>query len=150
MEPVGTTPTNSMLPMTLPTRLTTLLASFLIHQSPQGQLLRCCFAHLQTARQMNLDYLTMRCSAEAKAQMCCMFGKLPKGDVMGKILAILFGQFSSVEAGRRAKVIRWHVAIDDCVQTGLISYLLKIKKRQAAKILPSNGDNKEADQLSSR
>ena len=49
----------------------------------------------------------------------------------GSRSAILFGRFSSVKAGKRVEVVPWNVAIDDDVRTGLLSYLSRIKKKQA-------------------
>ena len=84
--------------------------------------------HLQTMQNMNLDYRAMSWRCEESR------------------LAVLFGQFFSVNGGRRAEVVPWRAAINDDVQTRadrVTSYFSKIKKKQAAEISPSNGDDEE-------
>ena len=49
----------------------------------------------------------------------------------------MFGRFSSMEAAKRAKTVRWHIKMDNEVRDGLVRFL-----EEASKVLKPRTSNK--------
>lgn len=68
----------------------------------------------------------------------------------GMRFTLLVGRFSSLEAARRAKVVRWNINIEEPVRDRLVQFLeedsgpkVSKKKRAAAKVSPNDGGNEK-------